>query len=214
MNGYHYTYGQNYSSAVGEGIVVTIAMAIFLILLTLVLIFVLMSYIFHSIGLYTIGKRMGKGYPWLAFIPYAREYYQGELAGEIRLKNKAIRNPGLWNLLIPIISGVVIVPFVVIIMIVEGISTISRMPGFGGQAAAGMISLMLYLLLLIVSTVLKAIRAALTALINRQILERFTSGNMAAVHAVLTITIPFYEAFCFFVMRNRSESPDWTEKTE
>ena len=61
-------------------------------------------------------------------------------------------------------------------------------------------------------------------MINRQILERFTSDNMATVHAVLTIVVPLYEAFCFFVMRNREFNPvppavsapdtDQAEKTE
>ena len=85
-HGYRYTYEYDYPAGSGMDGVFGVIMSVYLIILTLVLIFALVSYIFHSIGLYTIGKRMGKEYPWLAFIPYARDYFQGELAGEIRLE--------------------------------------------------------------------------------------------------------------------------------
>lgn len=52
----------------------------------LVLVFGLVSYILHSIGLYTIAGRLGISNAWLAFIPFARSWLHGELAGEISLK--------------------------------------------------------------------------------------------------------------------------------
>ena len=53
--------------------IVAVFLTIYLLALAVVLIFALVSYIFHSIGLYTIGKRMGRQYPWLAFVPFARD---------------------------------------------------------------------------------------------------------------------------------------------
>ena len=206
-HGYRYMYEYDYPAGSGADNVFGVIMSVYLIILTLVLTFALVSYILHSIGLYTIGKRMGKEYPWLAFIPYARDYFQGELAGEIRLKDKSIRNPGIWNLVIPIISSVLGGIFIVIIMFVVGFGAVVQASGVGGLGIAALLSILLYILLLLATVALRAAQMALTVLINRQILERFTSDNMATVHAVLTIVVPLYEAFCFFVMRNREFNP-------
>lgn len=211
-HGYRYTYEYDYPAGSGMDGVFGVIMSVYLIILTLVLIFALVSYIFHSIGLYTIGKRMGKEYPWLAFIPYARDYFQGELAGEIRLKNKVVKNPGIWNLVIPIISSVLAGIFIVIIMFVAGFGAAAQIAGIGGLGIAAVLSILLYMLLIVAVIALGAAQMVLTVLINKQILERFTSENMATVHAVLAIAVPLYQAFCFFVMRNREFNPGMEPK--
>ena len=206
---YHYTYEYNYPVSNSEGLVGVI-LSVYLIILTLILAFVLVSYIFHSVGLYTIGKRMGKEYPWLAFIPYARDYFQGELAGPIKLKNKEIKNPGIWNLVIPIISSVLAGVFGVLIILVTGVGAAAQISGAGGAGIALLFVIMLYTLLIVAVIAAQAAQMALKVLINKQILERFTTGNMGLVHAVLMIVVPLYEAICFFVMRNREFNP-WME---
>lgn len=203
---YHYTYEYNYPVSNSEGLVGVI-LSVYLIILTLILVFVLVSYIFHSVGLYTIGKRMGKEYPWLAFIPYARDYFQGELAGPIKLKNKEIKNPGIWNLVIPIISSVLAGVFGVLIILVTGVGAAAQISGAGGAGIALLFVIMLYTLLIVAVIAAQAAQMALKVLINKQILERFTAGNMGLVHAVLMIVVPLYEAICFFVMRNREFNP-------
>lgn len=204
---YHYMYEYNYPAGSSLDGLVSVIMSVYLIILTLVLILALVSYIFHSVGLYTIGKRMGKEYPWLAFIPYARDYFQGELAGPIRLKNKEIKNPGIWNLVIPIISSVLAGIFVVIILFVTGLGAAAQIAGYGGMGIAALLAVLFYTLLVVAAVALAAAQMVLTALINKQILEHFTDGNMPVVHAVLTIAVPLYEAFCFFVMRNKDFKP-------
>ena len=203
---YHYTYEYNYPVSNSEGLVGVI-LSVYLIILTLILAFVLVSYIFHSVGLYTIGKRMGKEYPWLAFIPYARDYFQGELAGPIKLKNKEIKNPGIWNLIIPIISSVLAGVFGVLIILVTGVGAAAQISGAGGAGIALLFVIMLYTLLIVAVIAAQAAQMALKVLINKQILERFTTGNMGLVHAVLMIVVPLYEALCFFVMRKRDFNP-------
>lgn len=203
---YHYTYEYNYPVSNSEGLVGVI-LSVYLIILTLILAFVLVSYIFHSVGLYTIGKRMGKEYPWLAFIPYARDYFQGELAGPIKLKNKEIKNPGIWNLVIPIISSVLAGVFGVLIILVTGVGAAAQISGAGGAGIALLFVIMLYTLLIVAVIAAQAAQMALKVLINKQILERFTAGNMGLVHAVLMIVVPLYEALCFFVMRKRDFNP-------
>ena len=108
--GYNYSYDYDYNVPVysdSGSEVLSVLIGIYLIILGGALLIMLVGYIFHSIGMYTIGKRMGKAHPWMAFVPFARDYFQGELAGPIRLKNKEIRNPGIWNLVLPIIFSAV-----------------------------------------------------------------------------------------------------------
>lgn len=204
---YHYMYEYNYPAGSSPDGLISVIMSVYLIILTLVLILALVSYIFHSVGLYTIGKRMGKEYPWLAFIPYARDYFQGELAGPIKLKNKEIKNPGIWNLVIPIISSVLAGVFGVLIILVTGVGAAAQISGAGGAGIALLFVIMLYTLLIVAVIAVQAAQMALKVLINKQILERFTAGNMGLVHAVLMIVVPLYEALCFFVMRKRDFNP-------
>ena len=60
--GYDYIYEYNYDYPVSHGnggdAAVTILLTVYLVVLALILAFALASYIFHSIGLYTIGKRI------------------------------------------------------------------------------------------------------------------------------------------------------------
>ena len=108
--GYNYSYDYDYNVPVysdSGSEVLSVLIGIYLIILGGALLIMLVGYIFHSIGMYTIGKRMGKAHTWMAFVPFARDYFQGELAGPIRLKNKEIRNPGIWNLVLPIIFSAV-----------------------------------------------------------------------------------------------------------
>ena len=209
---YHYMYEYNYPAGSSPDGLISVIMSVYLIILTLVLILALVSYIFHSVGLYTIGKRMGKEYPWLAFIPYARDYFQGELAGPIKLKNKEIKNPGIWNLVIPIISSVLAGVFGVLIILVAGVGAAAQIAGAGGAGIALLLMIMLYTLLIVAVIAVQAAQMALKVLINKQILERFTTGNMGLVHAVLMIVVPLYEALCFFVMRKRDFNPGMEPK--
>ena len=79
----------------------------YLVILGILAIGCIASYLLRGIGMYTLGKRRGMNYPWLAFIPYARTYFQGELCGTLYFKKKEIRNPGIWILVIPIVSNFV-----------------------------------------------------------------------------------------------------------
>ena len=145
---------------------------------------------------------MGRKYPWLAFIPFARSYFQGELAGEIVLKNKTIKNPGIWNLVIPIIGGVSSGIFLIVFMLVGGFGVMA-----GGRRSADFIliwMLLMYVIYILLLIAVNVVRTILLVLINKQILEQFTSENMALVHSVVSQFVPLYEAFCFFAMRNKN----------
>lgn len=208
--GYEYEYEYPVHHGGGGDAVVTALLTVYLIVLALIVAVSLASYIFHSIGLYTIGKRMGREHAWIAFIPFARDYYHGDLADEIPLKNKSIRNPGIWKLVLPIIYGAVsgvLIVFLIVAAIGAGAAV-----GINGSSMAGITTFVttflgLYIVILIVAIVYSAVYSVLRILIDVQIYQRFTTRNMAVVHSVLSAVVPLYEAICFFVMRNKPFNP-------
>ena len=86
-NMYDYAYEYEYQyhpERAGEMFAVVFA-SLWLAIMIGMLVFMLGSYLLHSFGLYTIAKRMGKKDAWMAFVPFARTYYHGNMAGPIRL---------------------------------------------------------------------------------------------------------------------------------
>lgn len=194
-------------------------LAIYMIILALCFIFYIISYIFKGIGMYTIAKRQGMDSPWLAFIPFARTYLHGELGGNITLKSKTVKNPGIWFLALPFIAGAVNFIFYLLIIIVgfgTAFSSIFDFRSFedysysyGPQVSSGAILgiLVLAIIWVVVFVVYEAIYKVFGVLVNHQILEKFTTKNMSVAHAVLCSVIPLYESICLFVMRNKDFNP-------
>lgn len=207
---YDYEYGYPIRHGLDQSRAITLLLTVYLIVIAVIIAVVLASYIFHSIGMYTIGKRMGREYAWLAFIPFARDYFHGNLADEIPLKNKSIKNPGIWKLVIPIIySAVAGVLILFLIVAAVGAGAASGLNGgaFSGMMVFSTTLIVLYILVIILAVVYSAVYSVLRILIDIQIYERFTTRNMAVVHSVLSGIIPLYEAICFFVMRNKPFNP-------
>ena len=102
--------------------------------------------------------------------------------------------------------------FGVLIILVTGVGAAAQISGAGGAGIALLFVIMLYTLLIVAVIAAQAAQMALKVLINKQILERFTTGNMGLVHAVLMIVVPLYEALCFFVMRKRDFNPGMEPK--
>ena len=110
-------------------------LAIYLVVLGLCLLGWIISFIFRGIGMYKMGKAQGKTNSWLAFIPFARTYFHGELSGEIPLKKRSIKSPGVWLLIVPIIYGVIFAVmyfFMIISILISAISAESRMRDYMG----------------------------------------------------------------------------------
>lgn len=203
-----YDFGSSYFESALVGI-----MMIFFIVMLVWAVFSLISYILKGVGMYTIAKRLGKDYAWLAFIPFARTYLHGELAGSIRLKNKRIQNPGIWLLAIPFLYGAVSSLLNGILWFAGG--SIARIFDYAsypyGRVNIGIGSIMgivvLFVCIMVINLVYTALYKSFQVLVDHQILERFTSKNMSIVHAVLSTFIPMYESICLFVMRNRPFNP-------
>jgi len=167
-------------------------------LYAVILLFWVADYVFKAIGMHTIAKRMGKENAFLAWIPFARTYLHGELAGEIGLKTKRIKRPGLWMLLLPIIFMGVI--YTLSFMLIFAIVFAAMVNPLG--AIGGMMGFYLFLFLLLYAYMM--FYYPLHALVNFQIFEGFTTRNMTIVHSVLAVFIPLYEALLFFRMRNKA----------
>ncbi|KMZ54510.1 hypothetical protein [Dorea sp. D27] len=189
-----------------------VVLLMYLLILGVIGIAALASYILQGIGMYTLGKKRGMRYPWLAFVPYARVYYQGELCGTLEFKERRMDNPGIWLLVIPIASGVITGIFTVIVW-AGMLANIVRLSdyaynsyytfsdifsGFGSG-----IMLLAVLGLSLFTLIAAAVQKTLTVLVNRQIYERYTDGNYAVTHAVLGVFVPLYTAVYFFIIRNR-----------
>ena len=208
-----YDYGYSYNYDMSNSVFAAL-MSIYLIIFMVALIFWIVEYVFFAIGLYTIAKRMGRNYPWLAFIPFARKYLHGELAGTIELKTRKIKNPGVWKLVLPIIAGAAFSLFMVLLMVALGFGTFMAVGSYGYGISGGTIMLAVVLLLIaaVVSVLYQAVYKVLCVLINIQIYDRFTTHNMGIVHAVLSAVVPLYEAFCLFVMRHKEFNPGMEPK--
>ncbi len=216
MDYYSYYYEYDYPTGYGNSgnALFTVFLTLYLIALALVIAVSLVSYIFHSIGLYTIGKRMGREYAWLAFVPFARDYFHGELADEIRLKNKSIRNPGIWKLVLPVIYGAVAGVLLIFLFVAALGAGVFSATNVSGVMAFSMTLIILFIVILVLAVAYSAVYSVLRILINIQIYEKFTTRNMAVVHSVLSGVVPFYEAICFFVMRNKPFNPGMEPRLE
>lgn len=209
MDFYDYGYMYDYGSSM-DSMAVTILM-VYLGIFLIWGLFWLVSYIIKAIGIYTIAKREGAEYPWLAFVPFARTYLQGELGGEIILKKKSIHNPGIWLLVLPFVEGAAVFVLYLVIFGIIGFSAFSYTASgyYGSGMSAGTVGVMILLTIIfvIVLVVFSAALQVLRILVNHQILGKFTSSNMSIVHAVLMGLIPLYESVCFLVMSRKPYNP-------
>lgn len=174
----------------------------YMIYLSVCAVFILVGYVLYGIGLYGMARNAGIGNEWLAFVPFARKYLQGKLGGPITIHGKTIKQPGLWLLLLPFFVGMAsgfLAGIVVVLMaagIVVGTNAILTIPVSGVAFLSGVI-----ILLLILAGA--AAKSGLRALINYQILSRYSQGNVLILHIVFSVVLPLYEAALFFYYRNK-----------
>ncbi|WP_461810264.1 hypothetical protein [Faecalimonas sp.] len=169
------------------------------------------SFVFRGIGMYKIGKAQGRTNAWIAFLPFVRTYFQGELSGEILLKKRKMKSPGVWLLLAPFIYGIifVIMYFILMISVVATVFSTIKYEGMevNDSDLSGIITVFIIsiIVILIVSLIYAAIKGGLQILVNRQIYERYTTVNMATLHAVFSMIIPLYESVCMFIFGRKAE---------
>lgn len=200
----------------GNGFLLTLFMSYFLIFAVLGIGW-LAGYILRGVGMYTMGKSRGMNYPWLAFVPYARTYFQGELCGTLHFGKRDLKSPGLWLLVIPVVGSLVMSIFTIFIVggvVLEVSNLIFRAYDYseayrnyqGGASGAGLFLMLIgIIMLMLLSVAVSAMTAALQILVNRQIFKRYTDDNYALLHGVLGVFIPLYTSIYFFLIRNREK---------
>ena len=184
----------------------SVIMTVYLLVIVAAVMIGIVKYVFKSIALYRLAQRTGNANPWMAWVPFARSYLQGDLAGSMPLKKRRLQSPGLWKVLIPLIGTAVIAGLYFLFIVVAGVGTaLSYSTGMG----AGSLTLIwvIVFLLIIAAVALQAIEAVLDVLVNFHIYHRLTSHNMAIIHSVLGIFIPMYEAICLFIMSKKPYNP-------
>ena len=198
---YSYTYNLR-SDSFSDSIAVTLLM-VYAICVVVGGLVSLAAYILRGIGFYTIAKSQGDDNAWLAFIPFARKYQQGELAGDILLKTKSIQKTGIWFVGLPIVKGVLSY----LIGMVMGIAIVGGLIRYGnyGMDLEDMIGSLLGFLLIyvLIEFVYQIFYKILVILVDMKILSRLTTGNMPLIHSIFCAVVPLYEAICFFVMSRR-----------
>lgn len=191
---------------------------IYLAIIGVVLAAALASYILKGIGMYTIGKHKGLSNPWLAFIPYARTYFQGEICGTLEFKKRRLEHPGIWLIVVPFAANIGIGIFMMIMWGSLAMSAVglhdmynysysgpymiqSLFSGFGnGFLIVAMIGLF------VLCVAAEVVQKTLLVLVNQQIYGRHTESNYAIMHAVIGVFVPLYTSIYFFVIRNRAEN--------
>ena len=184
----------------------SVIMTVYLLVIVAAVIIGIVKYVFKSIALYRLAQRTGNANPWMAWVPFARSYLQGDLAGSMPLKKRRLQSPGLWKVLIPLIGTAVIAGLYFLFIVVAGIGTALIYSAGMGAGSLTLIWVIVFLLIIAV-VALQAIEAVLDVLVNFHIYYRLTSHNMAIIHSVLGIFIPMYEAICLFIMSKKPYNP-------
>nr|WP_288556665.1 RNA-binding protein [uncultured Mediterraneibacter sp.] len=196
---YDYMYGQ---PAEGSVEVLGIILMFYAVIIGAVLLVKLVSYVIKGFAMYRMAQRAGLDYPWLAFVPFARVYLQGELSGDIMFRKRTIRDPGIWLILIPIIKTVIFGVISVITWVAVAGMIVTAV--YTNHYTGSVFGIGVFVVLFVVAILAyQALISALKVLVNYQIYRRFTSNNLAIVHALLGVLVPLYESICLMVYRNK-----------
>ena len=116
----------------------SVIMTVYLLVIVAAVMIGIVKYVFKSIALYRLAQRTGNANPWMAWVPFARSYLQGDLAGSMPLKKRRLQSPGLWKVLIPLIGTAVIAGLYFLFIVVAGIGTaLIYSAGMGASAGIG-----------------------------------------------------------------------------
>lgn len=172
------------------------------VLLFLLFAIAVANYLFKGFGLYGMAKKMNVKYPWLAFIPFASNYLQGELSGDVTVGKKTVKNIGLWTLLVPIAVGVI--TFIMLfVFLFTSIFSIAIQAERMNELIIGAGFYFSLLFVVLIAVVLSAAESLLFGVVRYQIHKKYTDDIWAVIHMIIGLFIPLYQSVYFFVLRNR-----------
>ncbi len=178
-----------------EGIA-SVVFAVFAVLYLIMLAVGIVSYIFQSIGLYTIAKRRGILSPWLAWIPIGNLWIMGSLSDQYQYVAKGQvknRRKVLMGLTVAMLAFCVFMPMFALIILAAAV-------GAGKAVALGTIGilLILYLVMLVLAILLTVFQyIALYDIYNS------CNPNDSVIYLVLSVFIAITTAFFLFACRNK-----------
>ncbi len=178
MHSYYY-----YGSSGAAALLGFLAAVVSLVFLALVVYWII-SYIFSSIAYYKISRRRGYQRPWLAWIPFARDYLYGAIADDINIKRGKKTYFG-WALLVLNLCSTGALAFLL-----------------GDLRAGGHIGMGGYI---IGSPWGSLIGLATTVLyyIALSVIYRDYMWGQSTLMLVLSIVFPFISPFVLFFIRNK-----------
>ncbi len=168
--------------------------------------FWLVGYLFQGMGAYTLAKKQNLPSPFLAWIPYARTYLFGELAGVIPVGKRKMRSPGLWLLFLPMVLSVLLVGVVIAYMVSLFVTTFSVMHASEEEILAAMFGVILLWIavLSVFSLITQALTFWITLLVRTNVYKKYTEENLALTHAILSLFIPLYAPIYLFVLSRKA----------
>ena len=192
---------------------------VYLVLILVILAVGLTDYILSSIGMFNMGKKRGFQMPWLAFIPYGREYFLGCLSGNVKIGKKTLNNTPTWLIVLPILVGGISAIFMFATMIPVMMTSFGDYGVFHGHAPniGGMIaSFVVFYLLLIVGAIIYSF-VKYTVIYN--LFYIYTDRDRAIFYLLLAMFVPFAYCILLFKLRsaevvNKPESPNSGEGRE
>ena len=190
---YHYMY--HYGSPAGM-----VLPTVYLLIFAGALFVAAVEYIFLGMGLYRMAANRNHPSPWMAFVPFARTYLRGELSGDIYLKKRSVKNPGLLLVLMPIAYSV-IVSCLLLVCFMFAIFGASVMINGGVEAVVSVLLFAFAIPVLVISIVYQAVMSVLNVLVDYQIYSRYMPLHLAVIHAVLGIFVPLYRGIYLFYIR-------------
>jgi len=157
-----------------------------------------------------MSKARGLENGWLGFIPYARDYQLGLIAGDIEIGDKKITNTGLWLVLAPIIYGFVVFIGWLIVFIPYFVSLISIMDNDAPEAIIGpitylMIAMTIFTLVIIVAQVFLYL---VLFLAKHKIFTQYVTGQKPVFYLIISMFVPFAFPILLFMLSKRPLLPD------
>jgi len=165
----------------------------------------IVSYVLKGLGILNMSKARGLSNGWLGFIPYARNYQLGKVAGEIELGDKKITNMGLWMLLAPILYTAVFVIGYLIVFVPYFISIFTMAEHASPDAITGPITYLMIATTVFVLVLLfvQALYFLIWYLGIHKIFSRYATGQKPVFYLILAMFVPLAYPILLFMLSKR-----------
>ena len=174
----------------GETQMLIVFLVIFGLFYGLIGLFGLATYIIQGLGILRISESHGKPNGWLGFIPIGMYYQLGAVSGELELGNRRMKKPGLWLMLIPVITyGAFFLVYIGMMVFFVLAAASSSMLGDASVAAIFVMFIVMLVVILLMSagTTLYTILLMMT---YHKIFSAHYTGTRPVFYMVLSAFVP------------------------